>query len=145
MNEELIEQLVVMTDQALNEYTNSYLYRAQEDRKYFFNDKPSARTFNEHTQFGKIWEDKDYAFRVLLNPEQQALAISAIKDTPDLQVSDENIELLKKVLEQLAEEQPADVVMDADDSGFWDEFTGRFRYFLLTGEVILDEEEEYEE
>ncbi len=157
----VLSQLVELADAVLsNNFCNGYMYRAEEDRAWFFGERktidgninPMSQQFGEHQRFGKLWADKDYAFRVLMMPEHRATLaaefegfnnnrIEAAKEgkpniAPSFDVA-AAVALANQVLDELAKMQPADVIMewDYEESGFFSDFGGVILDYITTGEV----------
>ena len=134
------------------DYSNGFLYRAQEDRADFFakvhrkaDDSTNGNAFIERMQFGKLWEDKDYAFRVVCNPVNRERFFAELADTPVLELLDTHRSMLTEAFDLLAAMQPADVITDAnyDDNGFWQEFSYEAVAWVRTGEIDQERIDDY--
>jgi hypothetical protein len=153
----VVESLVVLADQVLGDYANVFLARAEDDYDWFFdklqtvdgNNETFEVKYMEERQFGKLWVGQDYAFRVLMNPDNRARITANLVAADEYRKANPNdgakpfnlkpahFQLLNDVLDQLAREQSPQVIIDVDydDCGFWEDFIGEFAYYLDSGEV----------
>lgn len=142
-----VEQLAELADAVLSmDYARSFMYRANEDREYFFGKtrsdgtpEPDELRFNPNREFGKLWIDQDYAYRVVSNPAHRERALAELNAWPDVDVTDEHRALLVAVLDELATRQDAYCLTRTDyDEGFWDGFMNEFVAWIMTGEIDQD-------
>lgn len=154
--QEILEQLVEMADGVASDYMWSFLARAEDDYDYFFGIKTDVtgipesdeEKFAESRQFGKLWEGKDYAFRVLMNQKHRdrvkAELVKADKFRNEhpkhglkpLNLTPAHFRLFDEVVDRLARQQDPQRLMETDyDSGFWEDFSGEFAFYLDSGEI----------
>ena len=110
---EIPDELIESLDAELRDHVRGFICRANEARDFFiFLGQPK-----NSLGFGNLWKEKDYAWRVLLNPSFQAEVMLAIGNRDDHGVAEEQLSQVGPILDALSEAMPDDAVMDLMTEG----------------------------
>lgn len=145
---DVFADVLALADGVLNDNSNGYLARAEDDYEWFFdmkrtfdgNYESDELKYDPRRQFGQLWAGKDYAFRVLFTPANRQRFVDELLSVERLSLSKEEGQLVFELLGALARDQNPQVVMevDYDDACFWEEFLGELVYFYDSGEINED-------
>lgn len=145
---DVFADVLALADGVLNDNSNGYLARAEEDYEWFFDMKKTfdgnyesdEQKYDPRRQFGQLWAGKDYAFRVLFTQANRQRFVDELLSVERLSLSKEEGQLVFELLGALARDQNPQVVMevDYDDACFWEEFLGELVYFYDSGEINED-------
>ncbi len=110
---EIPDELIEALDAELRDHAKGFICRANEERDFcVLEDQPKDRL-----GFGNLWKEKDYAWRMLLNPSFQAEVMLAIGNRDDHEVAEEQLSQVGPILDALSEAMPDDAVMDLMTEG----------------------------
>ena len=110
---EISDELIEALDAELRDHARGFICRANEERGFCVTEGQSKDTVG----FGNLWKEKDYAWRVLLNPSCQAEVMLAIGNRDDQEVAEEQLSQVGPILDALSEAMPDDAVMDLMTEG----------------------------
>ena len=110
---EIPDELIEALDAELRDHAKGFICRANEERDFCETEGQSKDTVG----FGNLWKEKDYAWRVLLNPSFQAEVMLAIGNCDDQEVAEEQLSQVGPILDALSEAMPDDAVMDLMTEG----------------------------
>jgi len=110
---EIPDELIEALDAALRSCSKGFICRANEERDFCETEGQPKDSIG----FGNLWKEKDYAWRVLLNPSFQAEVMLAIGNRDDHEVAEEQLSQVSPILDALSEAMPDDAVMDLMTEG----------------------------
>jgi hypothetical protein len=110
---EIPDELIKALEAELRDHAKGFFCRANEERDFCVTEGQLKDTVG----FGNLWKEKDYAWRVLLNPSFQAEVILAVGNRDGHEVAEEQLSQIGPILDALSEAMPDDAVMDLMTEG----------------------------
>lgn len=133
------DELVGLADKVLSEYAFCVPGDAEKDHACICGADANGVDQPDNTQkaFSSIGTGKDYAFRVLSDPENQKRFIDELLSIECIRLTTDEEKATYEFLDTLARQQNTQSLMNAnyDETGYWDELRSELAYFYATGDV----------